>query len=230
MYTKKENTQEVIIGLEALHDRFKFEVKYLREYLDFSKESVEERAENLADKIYADTLENPDLETMLQEMYEQEHKAISSYLYHSSIVLVYIVLESTLAQICTELKVTAKIPFSYDEVSGGGNIMKELNYLKMVSSLPKTELEKITPKFGKFQQLRNSIAHKNGRFSGKNAAAIDKQRKLFVEGFPGLELSSDEMQFFIMSSESVEQFIALVEKAVELVVSHIKEQTFVVKS
>ncbi|TPA62477.1 hypothetical protein, partial [Vibrio parahaemolyticus] len=72
MYTKKENTQEVIIGLEALHDRFKFEVKYLREYLDFSKESVEERAENLADKIYADTLENPDLETMLQEMYEQE--------------------------------------------------------------------------------------------------------------------------------------------------------------
>ncbi|MCC4784491.1 hypothetical protein OW495_03125 [Vibrio sp. 14N.309.X.WAT.E.F5] len=228
MYTKKESTQEVSISLDNLHERFNFEIKYLKEYLNFSKESVEERSAKLADRIYADSLENPDLETMLQEMYEKEHKAISSYLYHSSIVLVYTVLESTLAQICTELKFTARIPFSFDEVSGAGNIMKAFNYLKMVSSLPKVEIERITPKFGKYQQLRNSIAHKNGRFSGKNEAAIQKQRREFVAEFSDLELSADEMQFFIMSSETVDKFILLVEKTIDIVVSHIKKQAFVV--
>ncbi|MBY6225387.1 hypothetical protein [Ferrimonas balearica] len=194
-----------------------------------SKESVDERAERLADKIYADTLENPQLESMLQEMYEQEHKAISSYLYHSSIVIVYTVLESTLAQICTELRFSARIPFSYDEVSGAGNIAKSFNYLIMISGLPKYEVEKLTPKLGKYQQLRNSIAHKNGRFSGKNESAIERQRREFCSEFAGLELSADEKQFYIMTSESIYKFIELVEKAIKLVVLHVGSQTFIVE-
>lgn len=228
MFTKKENVKEVSIQLSLLKERFDYEIKYLRDYLNFSIESVDERAKKLADRVYEDTLENPDLESMLQEMYEQESKAISSYLYHSSIVLVYTVFESTLSQICTELKFSAKIPFSFDEVGGGGNIMKSFNYLKISASLPKIEIEKITPKFGKFQQLRNSIAHKNGRFSGKDASAIEKQRKLFTQEFPCIELSSDQKQFYIMASEPVEDFIDLVEKSIELVVSHIQEQVFIV--
>ncbi len=198
VFTKKENTKEISIELTLLKERFDFEMKYLKDYLTFSIESVDERTQKLADKIYEDTLANPDLEGMLQEMYEQEHKAISSYLYHSSIVLVYTVFESTLSQICTELKFSAKIPFSFEEVSGAGNIMKALSYLKMSASLPKLEVEKITPKFGKFQQLRNSIAHKNGRFSGKDQKAIDKQRTTFTNEFPCIELSPDQKQFYIM--------------------------------
>jgi len=229
VFTKKENTTEISIELSLLKERFDYEIKYLKEYLSFSKESVDERTQKLADRIYEDTLVNPDLESMLQEMYEQEHKAISSYLYHSSVVLVYTVFESTLSQVCTELKFSAKIPFSFEEISGGGNVMKALSYLKMSASLPKVEIEKITPKFGKFQQLRNSIAHKNGRFSGKNQAAIDKQRMTFTSEFPCIELSPDQKQFYIMSAQPVEDFIELVEKAIELIVNHIKDQTFVVQ-
>ncbi|WP_165742081.1 hypothetical protein [Pseudoalteromonas sp. Z1A6] len=228
VFTKKENVKEVLIELNMLKERFDYEVKYLKDYLNFSIESVEERTNRLADRIYEDTLENPDLEGMLQDMYELEHKAISSYLYHSSIVLVYTVFESTLSQICTELKYSAKIPFSFDDVSGGGNIMKSFNYLKMSTSLPKMEIERITPKFGKFQQLRNSIAHKNGRFSGKDENAIERQRNLFMQEFPSIELSPDQKQFYIMDSKPVVDFIELVERAIHLVVSHIKAQTFVV--
>lgn len=229
MFTKKENTKEISIELSLLKERFEYEIKYLREYLRFSVDSVDERTKKLADKIYEDTLKNPELEGMLQEMYEQENKAISSYLYHSSIVLVYTVFESTLAQICTELKFSAKIPFSFDEVGGGGNVMKALNYLKMSASLPKVEVEKITPKFGKFQQLRNSITHKNGRFSGKDEAAIEKQRKSFSQDFSCIELSPDQSKFYIMSSKPVEDFIELVERAIGFIVDHMKEQIFVVK-
>ena len=233
MFTKKENTKEISIELSLLKERFEYEIKYLREYLreylSFSVDSVDERIQKLASKMYEDTLKTPELEGMLQEIYEQENKAISSYLYHSSIVLVYTVFESTLAQICTELKFSAKIPFSFDEVGGGGNVMKALNYLKMSASLPKVEVEKITPKFGKFQQLRNSITHKNGRFSGKDEAAIEKQRKSFSQDFPCIELSPDQSKFYIMSSKLVEDFIELVERAIGFIVDHIKEQIFVVE-
>jgi len=228
VFTKKENVTEVLIDLNLLKERFEYEIKYLREYLAFSSESVTERAEKLTDRIYQDTIDNPDLESMLQDIYEKEHKAISSYLYHSSIVLVYTVFESTLSQICTELKFSAKVPFSFDEVNGTGNIMKSFNYLKMAASLPKEEVERITPRFGKFQKLRNSIAHKNGYFSGKDARAIDKQREWVIQEFSSIELSPDQKQFYIMKSDPVEEFIDLVETSIDFVVSHIKEQVFIV--
>jgi len=230
LFTKKENTKEILIEFSQLKERFAYEIKYLKEYLNFSIESVDERRQKLEDKMYEDSLREPELEGMLQEIHEKEDKAISSYLYHSSIVLVYTVFESTLAQICTELKYSAKIPFSFDEVGGGGNVMKALNYLKMSASLPKIEVDKITPQFGKFQQLRNVIAHKNGRFTGKDQAIIEKQRKFFIKEFPCIELSADQNQFYIMSSKPVEDFIELVDRAINLVVKHMKEQIFVVET
>ena len=131
MFTKKENVSEVTLQLKLLTDRFRYEVKYLREYMAFSSKSIEERAEDLGDKIYQDSLDNPEHEALLQEMFIEEQRAINSYLYHSSIVLVYTVLESTLAQICTEIKFKVKASFSFDGLSGGNIIQKAIEYLKI---------------------------------------------------------------------------------------------------
>lgn len=228
MYTKKENVREVTVSLDLIFERFGYEVKYLKEYLAFSKESVSERVEKISDQIFEDTQQNPELESMLQDMYEYESRAVSSYLYHSSIVLVYTVLESTLAQICTELKFTARIAFPYDKISGAGNVMKQLDYLEMMASFPLTEINRIKPSLGKYQKLRNAIAHHNGRFHGKDEAAKESQKTNFLRDFDDIELSPDGKQFYIMSSTAVEKLIQLVVEAIENIVSHIRSQTFIV--
>lgn len=230
MFTKKENVSEVTLNLNLLSDRFKYEVKYLREYMNFSSQSVEERTEKLGDKIYQDSLENPEHEALLQEMFIEEQRAISSYLYHSSIVLVYTVLESTLAQICTEVKFKVKADFSYDGLSGGNIIQKAIEYLKITIGLPFSLIEHIWPRIGQFQNLRNAIVHQNGKFSGKNAETIVKNKDKMLNMFNSLELNENETQFYIMSDQLVCEFIDKTETLIETIVNDIESKTYLVSS
>jgi hypothetical protein len=230
MFTKKENVSEVTLNLDLLTNRFKYEVKYLREYMNFSSQSVEERTARLGDRIYQDSIDNPEHETLLQEMFLEEQRAISSYLYHSAIVLVYTVLESTLAQICTEVKFKVKADFSYDGLSGGNTIKKAIEYLKITIGLPFSTIERIWPRIGQFQNLRNEIAHQNGKFAGKNADTIKSNKDKMLNMFNSLELNESETQFYIMSDHLVCEFIDKTQALIEIIVSDIKSKTYVVSN
>ncbi|WP_261858198.1 hypothetical protein [Photobacterium sanguinicancri] len=228
MFTKKDNIEEVNLHLDLLKDRFKYEVKYLREYINFTSQSVDERTQKLGDKIYQDTLDNPEHESLLQDMFIKEQKAISSYLYHSAIVLVYTVLESTLSQICTEVKFKVRADFSYDGLSGGNIIQKAVEYLKITTSLPFSSIEHIWPRIGQYQNLRNSIVHQNGKFSGKDEGTISKNRNKMLNMFNSLELSEDEKQFYIMSDGLIREFIDKTESLIEVIVQDIESKTYLV--
>lgn len=230
MFTKKDNTSEVSLSLTLLKDRFKYEVKYLREYMNFSSQSVEERTNKLGDRIYQDTIENPEHEALLQEMFIEEQRAISSYLYHSSIVLVYTVLESTLAQICTEVKFKVKADFSFDGLSGGNIIQKAIEYLKITIGLPFLSIEHIWPRIGQFQNLRNAIVHQNGKFSGQTAETIQKNKDKMLNMFNSLEINENETQFFIMSEQLVCEFIDKIEVLMQIVIDDIESKTYLVSN
>jgi hypothetical protein len=228
MFRKKEDVSEVTFDLDLLKDRFTYEVKYLREYMTFSSQSVEERTESLGDRIYQDSLDNPEHETLLQEMFLEEQRAINSYLYHSSIVLVYTVLESTLAQICTEVRFKVKADFSYDGLSGGNIIKKAVEYLKITVGLPFSTIERIWPRIGQFQNLRNDIVHQNGKFAGKTPESIKQNKDKMLNMFNSLELNESETQFYIMSDHLVCEFIDKTEALIQNIISDIESKTYVV--
>ncbi|KPZ64176.1 hypothetical protein AN392_02689 [Pseudoalteromonas sp. P1-16-1b] len=230
MFTKKEDVSEVTFNLNLLTDRFTYEIKYLREYMNFSSQSVEERTESLGDQIYQDSIDNPEHEALLQEMFLEEQRAINSYLYHSSIVLVYTVLESTLAQICTEVKFKVKADFSYDGLSGGNIIKKAVEYLKITVGLPFSSIEHIWPRIGQFQNLRNEIVHQNGKFAGKNADTIRQNKNKMLNMFNSLELNESETQFYIMSEHLVCEFIDRTEALIQTIISDIESKTYVISN
>ena len=112
MFTKKPLIEEAPLDIDRLKEKFTYEIKYLRECLNFTTDSVEEKQEKLAETVFEDSQIDPENEVYLQNLYDTELKAISSYYHHSSIVLIYTVLESSLSQLCHEVTDRTKSKFT----------------------------------------------------------------------------------------------------------------------
>jgi hypothetical protein len=227
MFTKQVEKQETKIDLVLLKEKFHYEIKYLKEYLYFTSKSVEERTKALSNKIYEDTLKKPEHEALLQEMFIDENKSINSFLYHSTIVLIYTLLESSLSQVCSDVRGNVKSPFSFDMLHGGNIIQKTIDYLKLTADFPFASIEKIWPRIGQFQKLRNAIVHQNGKFQGKDEEGRLKNKLVMLNMFNSLELSEDESQFYIMDETIVLEFIDKIEKLMDIVYKNIESKSYV---
>ena len=99
MFTKKNNPKESQLNVQILEERFAYETRYLKKYFKINESSVKKHKEQIEISLLKEIKENPDKESQLNDFYENEIRIITSFYYHSSVVLVYTILENSLTQI-----------------------------------------------------------------------------------------------------------------------------------
>ncbi|MEH0835404.1 hypothetical protein [Pectobacterium cacticida] len=228
MYTKHENFEDKKLNIEHLSKKFQYEIKYLEEYISFTEDLANIKNTQLIEKMYTDTELAPENESIIQHIFENERKYLLSYYYHSSIVLIYSVLEGILSDICDEVKKITLAKFSHADLSGGNLIKKTKNYLEITSDLDFSLISGEWAEIGKFQNLRNIIVHQNSNFTG-NAPSIEKQKKSISNNFPDIEISEDGNRFYILDNKLLLRFIFLVKAFVLKIFSHIQSITYQIK-
>ena len=214
MFTKKDNLTEGKINLQELKTKFDLEISYLRKYFDLNKSSVKSHTDILEKKLLSDIYKNPEKESQLYQFYDEEIQLITSYYYHSSIVLVYTILENTLTQLCVHITNKTNNIFSIDFLANRDNIGKTKEYLELTTGLEFKKIEKLWPRIGMFQKLRNKIIHQNSTLKDKKEAG--KMKNMFKD----IKFSSDDKLIY--------EFIEKMEKLVDTLINDIKSKTFII--
>lgn len=227
MFTKKIS-KEQNLDLSNLKTKFKYETKYLSEYLSFTSELTEKKNQQLSDQMFEDSQADPESESLIQQLFEKEKDALLSYYHHSAIVLVYTIFESTMADLCNEVKTFIKADFSHNCLTGGNLIEKSKTYLQLTSGLPFDLIEGEWGRIGQFQKLRNMIVHQNSCFTGKSTS-IEKQKKQIENNFHSIKISDDYEKFYILDDKLIHEFICLIKDFVVKVMNYLESVVFLVE-
>lgn len=222
MFTKKANLKEGKINLQVLKEKFDYEIKYLKKYFKLNQSSVSTHKDTLEKSLITEIKNNPEKESQLFEFYDEEIQLITSFYYHSSIVLVYTILENTLTQLCVQIKNETNNRFSIDFLASRDNIGKTKEYLELTTGLEFEKIEKIWPRIGMFQKLRNIIIHQNSTF--KN----DKESKKMRNMFKDIKISSDNKKFYIKNEKLIDEFICKMEDLINALINDLHSKTFMI--
>lgn len=223
MFTKKENKEEKQLDLHHLKTKLSYEIKYLREYFSFTHDLTAQKDKQLSDAIYKDAQNDPENEALLQRIYDEEKNALLSYYHHSAIVLIYTVLESTLSELCDEVRNLTSAKFSHENISGGTTIGKLIDYLKLTSSLDYDLIDDPWARIGQFRHLRNSIVHQNSTVSGK------KEKERITNNFNKIIISDLNNKFFMLDDTLVYEFLDKIESLFKKLFLHLESVIFVVE-
>ncbi len=220
MFIKKANTTEGHISTEDIRTNFEYEIRYLKKYFDLNTISVQRHKEELETSLLNEIELEPSKESLLIEFYQKEIQLITSYYYHSSIVLIYTVLENILTQICTQIQIETNNKFSVNLLGSRNNIEKTKDYLELTTKLEFRIIEGIWPRIGQFQKLRNIIVHQNSTF--KDAIEMRKLRNMFSE----ILISNDNKSFYIPDNKLTDEFILKIEALVNVILGDIESKLF----
>ncbi len=223
MFTKKNNPKESQLNVQILEERFAYETRYLKKYFKINESSVKKHKEQIEISLLKEIKENPDKESQLNDFYENEIRIITSFYYHSSVVLVYTILENSLTQICYFLNSNTGNDFPIDSLGKRDNIGRAKEYLQLTTQLDFVKIEKVWPRICQFQKLRNLIVHQNSTL--KNSADKEKLEKMFSPS----QLSFDEKRFYILDETLVLEFIAKMEILIEEILNDIKSKIFIIE-
>lgn len=230
MLTKKEKI-EFTIDLKSIKERFNLEVEYLSKFIDLSEESSKSIQKTLSDETYEKTIESPDDESFLQDLFENEYRIINSYQYHSQLVLIYGVFESTLTHLCNEIFKKIEPKLSLDMIKGNNIFTTCIDYLHLMCDFNISSIEKYKPKLNNYRLVRNYIAHQNSRFIGFNEKDIEKDKNKFIKLLDLLNKTSfdvDNNCFYIVDNISSKDLIKIISDVMLNIISEIESKTFLV--
>ena len=220
MFTKKTNTTEGHVNTHEIRNNFEYEIKYLKKYFVLNNISVESHKQELERSLLLEIELDPSKESTLNDFYQKEIQLITSYYYHTSIVLVYTVLENTLTKICSQIQIDTNNLFSVNLLGSRDNIGKTKNYLELTTRLEFKKIERIWPRIGQFQKLRNIIVHQNSTFKDESDATKLKNM------FKNIVLSTNNKDFFISNHTLIDEFIIKMEKLVKVILEDIESKMF----
>ncbi|HAS6630803.1 hypothetical protein P3377_23910 [Vibrio parahaemolyticus] len=155
MLTKKSTLKEKKIDLHVFKERTEYELKYLRSYVVDISEAISEKGESLEQSMIADIDSSPDDEEILVDLFNKEISKLKSYFYHSSIVLVYTLLESTLSHLTTEIKNCTNSRLALQDLNDNNIIRKSIKFIDLICSVDLKNEKKLYDRICEFQQLRN---------------------------------------------------------------------------
>ncbi len=119
----------------------------------------------------------PDDEEMLVDLFHKEISKLKSYFYHSSIVLVYTLLESSLSHLSSEIKTSTNSKLSLQDLSDNNLIRKSIRYIELTCDIDLKKEKKLYDRICEYQQLRNQIVHQNSKVRGNTPEALAKNAK-----------------------------------------------------
>lgn len=229
MFTKRENLEDKILDLSNLSDKLHFELKYIREYVIFTQDALIEKNKILEAKMYSDTTSEPDNESIIQQFYDTQKKTLFSHYHHSTIVLIYSILENSLSSVCDEISKSVSPDFSHNDLYSKGLVNKLMSYIRLTSRVDLLDINQEFNDIEKFRKLRNMIVHQSSGFSGDDKK-INNDIKLISSCFPEILISKEDLKFYIMENSVILKFINLVNTFMTKIINHIQSLTYQIKS
>ncbi|MFA6139038.1 MAG: hypothetical protein WC667_13270 [Sulfurimonas sp.] len=229
---RKKSQAEKTLDFDLLKKRFLLEIDYLTTYLNTLDSLKPKITSQLEDKAYNKTLENPEDESLIHDMYESEYKIINSYQYHSQLTLVYSIYESTLSDLCIQFQKETNTKLLLINIKGTGISETCLEYLRLVSSFKKESLSAFWPKLNNYRLIRNRIAHQNSIFSGITEEEIEIDKQKFIKLIELLQKDRFEItnrSFFIVNNQVNHDFIDIIKSVIEIIISHLENETFLIE-
>ncbi|MFA0434578.1 hypothetical protein AB4514_22380, partial [Vibrio cyclitrophicus] len=228
--TKKSTLKEKKIDLHAFKERTEYELKYLRSYVVDISEAISEKGESLEQSMIADIDSSPDDEEILVDLFNKEISKLKSYFYHSSIVLVYTLLESTLSHLTTEIKNCTNSKLALQDLNDNNIIRKSIKFIDLICSVDLKNEKKLYDRICEFQQLRNQIVHQNSRVKGQDEKSLKKNAIALKATFPMIEINEDSWDFHITESSLIEELVNVVDAFIAVAIEDIEKQVFIVQS
>lgn len=229
MLTKKKLPIEKKIDLVSFRERTEYELKYLRTYVVDISEAISEKGDILEATMISDIDSRPDDEEMLVDLFYKEISKLKSYFYHSSIVLVYTLLESSLSHLSSEIKYSANSKLSLQDLSDNNLIRKSIRYIELTCDIDLKKEKKLYDRICDFQHLRNQIVHQNSKVKGNTLEALTKNAKALEVTFPGIKINTESWDFHITDNSLIKELVDVVGNFLEVAINEVNSQVFVVE-
>ena len=126
----------------------------------------------------------------------------SKLLYNSMFLTIYSTLETEFNKICTICQRTEGFKLKYDDLAGGNYLKQSKDYLTKVVDVDLSIVNEEWKKLKIYQVLRNSIAHKKGKFITTMEHQIE-----FVEKTKAISVEPKTKNIIIESEEFLNDFI-----------------------
>jgi len=228
MLTKKKFQSEKFINLNPFKERTSYELKYLKSYVADISEAISEKGEVLEQKMGLDIDSNPEDEEVLVDLFHKEISKLKSYFFHSTIVLIYTLLESSLSHLSAEIKSSTGSKLILEDLKGTNLIGKPIRYIELTCDVDLKGEKKLYDRICEYQQLRNQIVHSNSRVKGNDPASLKKSAVALKATFSGILINEDTWSFHITDSTLIDELAEVVESFINVAISKIESKMFVV--
>lgn len=229
MLTKKD-VQDKKVDLSILSEKVEYEFKYLNTYVVHMNESITERIGILEGLVQSDfdsiIDEESDQAAIITNFYDHEISKLQSYFYHSSIVLIYTVLESSLNQICLELRTQTSSKLSLKDLAGGDIIKKSISFIKLIADVDFTGKKKLLERVSEFQKLRNDIVHRNSLIKGASKKDRENAAKILKRQFRSLVVDEETWNFHMEDDQNITEFMEISKNFILFVINDINSKIF----
>lgn len=169
---------------------------------------IQEREQSSIEKFRDDNLRNAlPYESMMEEYDWVYEYFFPRSLRYSFIVLLYLVIEHQLNQLCDEIKKRRNLPIRSNEMNGDA-LKRSKVYLQKVAGISIKNWETLED----LSKVRNCIVHALGKVE---LSKDDKHLKLLVKKNIGLSISGKESQeegFLIVNAEYCESAVRIAEQ------------------
>lgn len=229
MLTKKKFPVEKKINLDVFKNRTEYELRYLKNYIVDIGEAISDKAAVLEGNIFSDLDSNPDDEEILLELFQKELFKLKSYFYHSSLVLVYTLLESSFSNLCSEINEFTNSRLIVKDLSDNNLIRKSLKYIELICDVDLKKEKKLYDRICEYQQLRNQIVHQNSKVKGNSIEALAKNAKILSISFSGIEINGNSWEFHILSNDLIIELVQIVEDFIYIAIEKIESQVFLLE-
>lgn len=221
------NTEIIFVDLTKVRIKFKHDITYFNEYLQFNKLKLAERRNTLNAQLESDIGAFPvDIDALVQ-IYDDDFKRIPAYFFHSSIISLFAILEYSLHQICNEIILTTKTPIQLKDLSGTNIVIKSKTFLSNICNVEMSAFEKEWKKISQFQRVRNLIVHHNSHLELGNANSYKETNDYkILRDFEGVDINLDTGKFLITDDSMIEVFFCLIEAYVNILMDEVSKKRF----
>ena len=201
-----------------------FELEPILSFFQNSMEMIKQKQVELESK-YKDWEKQQKEELGLPDAYEVfendilEHSKFSSILYNSTFIAVYSRMEMMLFDICGYTQSVENLKINVKDISGQNYLDKCKKYIKKVLDVDLSNIETLWNIITKYQRIRNSIVHKNGKI-----VIIDNDLKNFITNTSGIEYDESTTLVSISNNSFIVDFCKVVKKFIHEIITEITDQ------
>lgn len=213
----------VEIDLFNIEIKLKTDLEYLKEYIHFNIKKLDERNTKLNNLLKEEKNEQPELSDFFEKIYLQDKIRIPTYLYHSTLVSLYSLLEVTLIELCDLIAIKTEFPILLDQISGQNIIVKTRIFLSKVANLNFQKLDTQWLTITQIQKIRNLIIHENSCIKSQTAPADIVK---LIKKFGVIDIENEREYFYLTNPEILFETISLIENFFEKIIVDLKMFNF----